>query len=129
VEPVVVGNGDDLDLTAYAVGTATDVYLTIINKEHGPGARAAGVTIRPTGFVSGNVKAMFLESPGGNVGATNGITLGGAPIVNNASWRGQWSVLDPPDNGPCTVTVPASSAVILQMSERGRDTALRSPRP
>jgi hypothetical protein len=124
VEPVVVGNADDLDLTAYAVGTGSDVYVTIINKEHGPGARAAGVTIRPEGFMLGDVKAMSLEAPGGDVGAMRGITLGGDSIVNNAPWNGHWTVLDPPDNGPCVVTVPAASAVIVKIAERDRDTAL-----
>ena len=118
VEPVEVGNTDGLDLTAYAVGTGADVFVTIINKEHGPGARAAGVTIRPKGFSPGDVKAMFLEAPDGNVGATSGITLGGEPIVNDAPWLGQWTVLDPPDNGPCVVTVPAASAVVVKISQR-----------
>lgn len=118
VEPVFVGNADNLDLTAYAVGTATDVFMTIINKEHGPGARAAVVTIKAKGILPGNVNTMFLEAPGGDVGATNGITLGGAPIVNDAPWRGQWTVLDPPDNAPCVVTVPAASAVVVKMPRR-----------
>ena len=118
VEPVDVGNADDLDLTAYAVGTATDVCVTIINKEHGPGARAATVTVRPKGFLPGDVKVMFLEAPAGDAGATSGITVGGAPIVNDAPWRGQWTVLDLPDNGPCRVTVPAASAVVVKLSRR-----------
>jgi hypothetical protein len=118
VEPVVVGNADGLDLTAYAVGTGTAVYVTVINKEHGAGARAASVTITPNGLLPGNVQAMFLEAPGGDVGATSGITLGGAQILNNAPWRGQWTVVDPPDNGPCVVTVPAASAAVVKLSQR-----------
>jgi hypothetical protein len=116
VEPVVVGNVDNLDLTAYAVGTATDVSVTIINKEHGPGARAAVVTIKPESFLPGTVKVMFLEAPADDVGATSGITLGGAPIMNNAPWRGQWKLLDPPAHASCVVTVPATSAVVVKMA-------------
>ena len=118
VEPVDVSNANDLDLTAYAVGTATDTYVTIINKEHGPGARAASVTIRARGSLAGDFKAMFLEAPGGDVGATSGVTLGGAPIVNSAPWRGEWTVLDPPDNSPCVVMVPATSAVVIKIAQR-----------
>lgn len=116
VEPVTLANADDLNLTAYAVGNPTNLYVTIINKEHGANARAAAVTIRPDGFSPDNVMAMFLTAPDNNVAATNGITLGGAPIVNHAPWRGQWTALDPPEEGPCIVTVPATSAVILKIS-------------
>lgn len=118
VDPVVVGNADDLDLTAYAVRSATDLYVTIINKEHGTGARTAAVSIRPQGFSTGNVQAMFLQAPDNNAGATSGITLGGAAIVNDAPWHGQWSVLDPPADAPCVVTVPATSAVVVKISPR-----------
>jgi hypothetical protein len=92
--------------------------VTIINKEHGPGARAATVTISPKGFAMGNVTAMSLLAPGGDVGATSGITLGGAPIVNDAPWRGQWSALDPAENAPCVVTVRGASALVIKMSRR-----------
>jgi hypothetical protein len=118
VEPSVLGNPGNLDLTAYAVGTASDLYVTIINKEHGPGARAASVTIRPKDFAMGDVEAMSLLAPGGDVGATSGITLGGAPIVNDAPWRGQWTTLDPAENAPCVVTVPAASALVIKMGRR-----------
>jgi len=118
VEPVATGNPDNLDLTAYAVGTATDVFVTIINKEHGPGARAAAVSISLKGFSTGDVNTMLLEAPGDNVGATSGITLGGAPIVNDAPWRGQWTAVDPPPNALCVVTVPSASAIIIKIAER-----------
>ena len=118
VEPVLLGNPDNLDLTGYAVGTATNLYVTIINKEHGPGARAATVTISPKDFLSGNVETISLIAPGGNVGATNGITLGGVQIVNNAPWHGQWTSLVPEENTPCVVKVPAASAIVLKISGR-----------
>ncbi|HEV2319351.1 MAG TPA: glycosyl hydrolase family 79 C-terminal domain-containing protein [Verrucomicrobiae bacterium] len=118
VEPVIIGNPDGVNLTAYAVGTATNLFVTIINKEHGPGARTASVTMTAGGFSLGDVTEMFLEAPHNEVGATSGITLGGAPIVNNGPWRGQWTVLDPPPNAPCIVTVPATSAVVMKISQR-----------
>lgn len=118
VEPVTMANDGGLNLTAYAVGNASNLYVTIINKEHGADARAAAVTIRPEGFSSADVAAMFLAAPGNNVAATNGITLGGAPITNHDAWRGQWTAMDPPENAPFTITVPATSAVVLKMSSR-----------
>ena len=118
VQPLTVTNVKGLNLTAYAVGTTTNLYVTIINKEHGTGARDAGVTIICNGFKSGDAAAMFLTAPSGNVGATNGITLGGAVVTNNAPWLGQWTVLNPLTNGQCMVKVPAASAAIVTVSAR-----------
>src|SRR5262249_25386593 len=104
-----------LNLTAYAVGDTATLYVTVINKEHAVGARNASVTIAPNGFQAGSAWAMFLTAPAGNVGATNGILLGGASITNNAPWLGQWTALAAPTNGRCVVTVPSASAAIVKM--------------
>src|SRR5262249_26249262 len=89
VEPLTVSNASGLNLTVYAVGDTASLYVTVINKEHGVTARNASVTIAPNGFQAGSAWAMFLTAPAGNVGATNGILLGGASITNNAPWLGQ----------------------------------------
>ncbi len=112
VMPMTMANSDGLNLTAYAVGSPTNLYVTVINRENGATARNASVTIVPTGFVTGSVAAMYLTAANG-VGATNGVTLGGATITNNAPWAGQWTALAPLTNGQCVVTVPASSAAIF----------------
>lgn len=116
VEPVAIGNSNQLNLTAYAVGTASNLFVTIINKENGTGARNATVTIAPSGISSASVSAMFLTAPNGNIAATNGLTLGGVAITNNAAWLGQWTPLAPITNGQCAVTVAAASAAILQIT-------------
>lgn len=118
IEPVTVGNAQDLNLTAYAIGNATNLCVTIINKEHGAGARDAAVTIVANGFSPASATAMFLIAPNGDVGATNGVTLGGATITNNAPWRGQWTALTASMNGPCKVKVPAASAAVVRMAAR-----------
>jgi hypothetical protein len=116
VLPVIMANDAALNLTAYAVGTKSNLCVTIINKEHGPGARAAAVQIVTRGFSPGSVAAMCLTSPDNDVAATNGITLGGAAITNNAPWLGRWTPLNPPANGQCTLSVPAASATIVKIS-------------
>ncbi len=113
IEPVTVGNTQDLNLTAYAIGNAANLCVTIINKEHGAGARDAAVTIVASGFPLKSATAMFLTAPDGNVGATSGVTLGGATITNNAPWRGQWTALTASPSGPCKVRVPAASAAVV----------------
>ncbi len=112
-----VDNEHDLNLTAYAVSDSTNFFVTIINKEHGPGARTAGVSIRSQNLKSENAAAMLLTAPDGNLQATNGVTLGGATITNNALWQGQWTLLKLSTNG-YLVTVPASSAAVVRLSSR-----------
>ncbi len=115
VRPVAIDNPGALNLTAYAVSDATNLCVTIINKEHGANARATGVIIRPAGFVPASATAMFLTAREGGVLATNGVTLGGGTIVNNAPWTGKWTIL-PVSTGGCALTVPAASAVVVKLS-------------
>jgi hypothetical protein len=122
VMPLVLTNNDGLNLTAYAVGAGTNLYVTIINKEYGANARDASVSILPAGFVNGTVQAMFLTATNG-VGATNGVTLGGAFITNNAPWLGQWTTLSFLTNGQCVVTVPNSSAAVVKIQATALVTA------
>ncbi len=118
VMPLALTNNDGLNLTAYAVGAGPDLYVTIINKENGYNARDAMVQILPVGFVSGTVQAMALTATSG-VGATNGVTLGGAFITNNAPFQGLWTPLGSLTNGQCVVTVPNSSAAIVKIQAMG----------
>lgn len=90
-------------------------FETMTLLPNGAGARDAAVTIVPTGISSGSTAAVFLTAPNGNVGATDGMTLGGATITNNAPWPGQWTVLNPVTNGQCTVIVSAASAAVVRV--------------
>jgi hypothetical protein len=115
VMPVTMTNPGRLNLTAYATGGASNLFVTLINKENGAGARDATVVILPDGVPSASVAVMFLTATNGNIAATNGLTLGGAAIANNAPWQGRWTSLAAITNGQCAVTVAASSAAILKI--------------
>ncbi len=115
VRPLKLANAGGLNLTSYAVGNGSDLYVTIINKEHGANARDARVTVVPKGFTAGNASVIFLTAPMGDVAATRGVTLGGDIITNNAPWRGQWTALSPFTNGRCAVTVGAASAAVMKI--------------
>jgi hypothetical protein len=115
VDPLGIVNPTGVNLTAYAVGDETNLYVTVINREYGPGARDASVTIALAGFAAGNVAAMFLTGTNG-INATNGVTLGGASITNNAAWQGQWTALSSVTNNQCIVAVPATSAAIIKIA-------------
>jgi hypothetical protein len=116
LEPVSISNSAGLNLTAYAVGDSTNLYLTIINKEHGTNARSAAVSLDFNRLSSGSAAVMPLVAPNGDPAATNGITLGGAAIADNGPWLGQWTALNPFTNGQCTVTVPATSAAVVKIT-------------
>jgi len=118
LEPVSITKPQALNLTAYAIGDRTNLYVTIINKEHGAESKSAAVTVLARGLDWTNAQAMFLTASDGAVGATNGVTLGGATITNNAPWQGQWTALNPAAKGECTVMVPAASAAIVKLSSR-----------
>lgn len=115
IMPVAIKNADKLHVTAYTIGNTSNLYVTVINKEHGPGARDASVTVLAKNF-GGTNAALYLAAPGNDLKATNGITLGGGSITNNASWSGQWSPLTPAPDGRCIVFVPASSAAVVKLS-------------
>lgn len=115
VEPVSIGNAEGLNLTAYAVGNTTALFVTIINKEHNAGARDAVITIVPAGFPFQKAAVMCLAAENGDVGARKGITLGGAPITNHSIWVGKWTKLKFNKSAQCGVKVPAGSAAIVKI--------------
>ena len=116
VQPAAMSNPHNLNLTGYAVADSTNLYVTLINKEYGDTGRNAAVTLFLKGFSSGAAAAMYMTVAGGNVQATNGVTLGGAFITNNAPFQGRWSPLGSTTNRQLTVTVPAASAAIVKMA-------------
>jgi hypothetical protein len=115
VDPLGMVNGQGVNLTAYATGDETNLYVTLINREYGSGARTASVTINLAGFATGGVMAMNLTGANG-IYATNGVTLGGSSITNNAAWTGTWTAMGSVTNNQFTVTVPATSATIVKIA-------------
>lgn len=120
VKPIAIGNTNGLNLTAYAVGDGTNQCVTIINKEHGTGARTASVTINCNSVLK-DANVMFLTAPDNDAGATNGITLGGSLITNHAPWHGQWTVL-PASDEKCELTVPSASAAVVRFTLANKKT-------
>ncbi len=110
----VISNRDGVHLTAYAVLTEDrGLYITIINKDHGPAGRAAAVTIDPGNFYA-HAQEMLLTAPQNDVSAQSGITLGGASIMDNGQWKGEWTPLprSRKSKGLSLVIPPATAAVI-----------------
>jgi hypothetical protein len=114
--PVKISNPDGLNLSAYAVrDDDKNVYLTIINREHGATARDARIVPDKLNF--GKVEMILLTVPNGDVATTTGETLGGAEIKSDGSWSGTWTTLPTSNLGLFAVKVPAASAVVLKLHE------------
>ncbi len=108
--PVTVSNPSNLNLTSYAVlGDDHNLYVTLINKEHGAGAPDAEVKLSANNSF-GAAKMISLQAPAGDIAATTGETLGGQPIGNDGTWDGIWTDLPA---GDWTVKVPAASAMVV----------------
>ena len=116
LQPLTITNTNEVNLTAYAVRAADkNLFVTVISREHNAGAPAANVTLATTEkFARGQI--IFLTAPKGDVAAKTGVTLGGAEIKDDASWKGKWKKLKPGKDGQFTVTIPAASAAVIQLS-------------
>ncbi len=114
--PLSISNDDRINLTAYAVRGTRELFITIINKEHGAGAHAANVTIVAPG-ITGRAAGMALTAPNGDVGAKTGVTLGGAPIIDD-SWNGKWGDVSLCANAKTDINVAAGSAVVIRLPSR-----------
>lgn len=112
----IKSNAGQVNLTAYGVlSDAGSLYITLVNKETDR-TRDVNVIVRPGGSYTRR-QVMFLASPGNDVTATGGVTLGEAPIKDNASWSGTWaSLATSSSNGLFSVDVSAASAAIIQLT-------------
>jgi hypothetical protein len=117
IEPVTLSNPDGINLTAYAVRGAKEHCVTLINKEHGPGAREAEVTLAAPAS-AGHAEVIFLTAPNGDAAAKTGITLGGAAITADSSWLGKWAPLPTGQAGQCVLKVPGASAAVVRIPVR-----------
>ena len=69
----------------------------------------------PDNFLS--AKSMMLIAPHADVAAKTGITLGGAPVAEEGTWKGVWTPC-PASGGVITVDLPTASAVVVQTQLR-----------
>jgi len=106
-------------MRAYAVIDSSNLYLTVINKEHGEYGRDVEVTIKGIS-IKDPVEIMYLKVLKNDVSATTGISLGNATINNTGEWQGKWTVLAPHGKGPLAIPVSAASAAIVRIGLPGK---------
>ena len=117
VEPVTVWNPNKINLTAYAVGTDKDLFVTIINKTHSTtnDVTDAAVEIQVDGFNSGNAAYVVLTDGEPGNAALMTATLGGTSITNHDRWKGKWTPLGRVKNGKVELTVQSTTAAIVRI--------------
>jgi hypothetical protein len=118
--PVVLANTTSVNVSAFAtLADENHASVTIINKEHGDGARDTSVTIvMPKGGKWTKAEMISLQVPHGDVAATTGITVGGASIEKGGTWNGVWRSLPASGRGgELQINVPAASAVVVRFSK------------
>ncbi len=105
----------EIKMTAYGV-IASDgaLFVTLINKEHGPGARAVNVTLA-VGSEFSDGKTVSLTAPKNDIAATSGVALGSAEITNDANWAGEWKSLPAPPRDGFKLKLPAATAVVVKL--------------
>ena len=116
IVPVTVSR---TNMTAYGVVDSNNLYLTIINKEHGEYGRDAEINIKGVD-AKGNIEIMYLKAPNNEVAATTGISLGGATINNTGKWEGKWTSLKLDGNGKLMIPVSVASAAIVRIGLAGK---------
>lgn len=116
VEPIAISNPSGINLTAYAVGTAQDLYVTIINKTHTTthDVTDAAVVIEAKGVKSADVSYIVLTDGDPGNAASMTATLGGASITNDAPWQGKWTPLGHITNGMATLNVKSPTAAVVR---------------
>jgi hypothetical protein len=122
VEPVTIENPEKINLTAYAVGTSRELFVTIINKTHSTthDVTDANVMIETSGFDGAYVESMVLTDGEPGNAALPTATLGGAAIGSHAPWSGKWTTLGRVHGGKFTLNVAATTAAVVRIHTADR---------
>jgi hypothetical protein len=110
--PVKMDAGER-NITAYSVlGEDKNLYVTLINKDHGTDARAATIAVN-TGNFAGRTEVLTLSVPGNDVSKLEGETLGGGVIGEDGAWDGKWTAVNRD-----AIELPPASAVVVRITPR-----------
>jgi hypothetical protein len=116
--PTAIENIDNLDLAVYAAARdKNNITVTLINREHGFGRRAAEVRLT-SGLSNIRAQVMFLTAMNEDVATKTGVTLGDSEIRDNAKWNGKWMQLTNSATDEFTLKLPASTAALVKISGR-----------
>jgi hypothetical protein len=110
----------DRGIVAYAtLDDSQCVFVTLINRNHGKDADSTEIHIKlDVPFDRSKTQMISLIAPNGDIAAESGLSLGDAPILEDGSWRGQWTSLKTSGHGKSVITVnmPPASATVVKLS-------------
>jgi len=117
--PAIVENTNGLNLRVYAASPGkNEVCITLINREHGDVAHSAEVILNP-GLKKARAWLMLLTAPDNNVAAKTGVTLGGAEIQDDGTWRGKWTPLPRSStDGKYILNLPPATAALVRFTKK-----------
>ena len=108
--PVQIDPSAQAAVTAYATRTQSgDLYLTLINRSHGPTAHAVEVAL-PTGYIATQAMPLVAAS----VEEQNVVALGGSQINTSGQWAGKTESIA----ATTRLTVSAASATVVRLESR-----------
>lgn len=119
VLPVVVEGETNQNLVAYAtLADKTTVNVTLINKAFGPITTNTEVRIEFASSLAGKeAKALYLTARNGDIAAgSSAVALGGASILPDGTWRGEWTSLPVASPTNClSLTMPPACAAVVRV--------------
>jgi hypothetical protein len=118
-----IKSDEALNLTAYAVrGDDNALYVTLINKECGDGARTASVKFElPQAFEK--AEWMLLGAPRNDLSGKEHITLGDGEIRDDGGFDGKWTTMQLSTSNVThktnlTIELPAGVADVIRLTPR-----------
>ncbi|HXA44765.1 MAG TPA: hypothetical protein VNZ25_04615 [Candidatus Angelobacter sp.] len=115
--PTRVENEDHPNIAVYAAAAdQKTIFVTLINREHDVDGRVVQLNFDQA-LPEARADVMFLAAPENNIAAKNGVTLGGAEIQDDATWRGKWTSLpDATTDGKFDINLPCASAALIKIT-------------
>ena len=117
--PTTVSSSSDQNLVAYAtISDDKTLAITLINKAHGADATPVDVQIKlDAPLPDASVQTIELKSTTGDIAAdASTLTIGGAAIQEDGTWKGSWADLprSAVSGDTMTVTIPPASGMVLK---------------
>jgi hypothetical protein len=104
---------------AYHDGGDGSYYVTLINKSYSTNGRPASVSIQLLDNPrSGMWQRMDLTQKKSDVAAKTDVTLGGAAVSREGTWKGKWKRVRHAGSSNVTVEIPPASAALLRFSAK-----------
>jgi hypothetical protein len=121
--PTSISSSSAQNLVAYTtLGDDKALAVTLINKAHGADTSQTAVLIKlDAPLAEAKVQTIELRSADGDIAAdASAVTLGGAAIQEDGTWKGNWSDLPKAAIGEdaITVTMPPASGMVIKARVR-----------